>query len=307
MFRLVLLDMDMTLIPFQHLTVTPQGMRAVHELIDAGIHVGPASGRGLGDLKAQFCGDESCLESAVVSNGCQIIACGRTISRSPLDRGELEAALAVVKDIPDVFFTINDEEHHYILGGTEQEARVRFDRWVGAEFRELKHFPEQDLIKVNLTFCGNYSQAKQVVARLEPLTPSLDFCVLNGHVADIMPKGLDKAAGARMLVEHYGITADDVLVFGDSDNDLPLFRSFPNAVAMANAIPAVRDLARWHIGPCTEDACAEALLELAAATRAGREPAWMSPEADAAALDRALHDEHVSAAYLQSLWSKKEA
>lgn len=305
MLRLILCDMDLTLVPFGQQAVTPLALQAIHELLDLGIYVGASSGRGIPDLRRQFAGDEACVRTAVASNGCQVMADGQLICHNPLPREELEEALQVVRDVPGAFFTSDIDGTRAAIGESAEVVNRRFANWKGARFFVTDHFPEGDLVKVNLTFDEGLADAREVVAMISPLCPSIDFCILDGHVADMMPAGWDKARGAQALLDHFGFGPDELLVFGDSENDLSLFRAFPEAsVAVANAIPEARQAARWHIGPCTEDACAKALLELASAIREGRDPRWMDADEDARALERALTDPGISAAHLHELWTR---
>ena len=57
---------------------------------------------------------------------------------------------------------------------------------------------------------------------------------------------------------------DEVVVFGDADNDLPMFAAVENPVAVAGATPEAAEAARWHIGACEDDAVAAAIEALAA-------------------------------------------
>ena len=58
------------------------------------------------------------------------------------------------------------------------------------------------------------------------------------------------------------IPPERIVYFGDSLNDLPVFRALPHAVAMGNARPEVKALA-WRIAPSNEeDGVAQMLVEL---------------------------------------------
>ena len=103
---------------------------------------------------------------------------------------------------------------------------------------------------------------------LECLAPALG-------VFDVMPRGWNKASGMAVLMEEMGITADEVCVFGDSENDMPLLAACSNSVTVANALPAAAALARYHIGACADDAVADALLDIAEAAATGEMPAFM--------------------------------
>ena len=91
----------------------------------------------------------------------------------------------------------------------------------------------------------------------------------------MMPKGISKATGLLEIVEAARLSLDEVLVFGDSENDEEIMRAVPGSVAVANAIPKVRELARYHVGCCEDDSVAHALADLARAVKDGKRPRWM--------------------------------
>lgn len=64
----------------------------------------------------------------------------------------------------------------------------------------------------------------------------------------LMARDTSKAAAMNTLLPQIGCNMDQVLVFGDDHNDLELFQQFPHSVAMANAIPELKTLARYHAG-----------------------------------------------------------
>jgi Cof subfamily protein (haloacid dehalogenase superfamily) len=62
-------------------------------------------------------------------------------------------------------------------------------------------------------------------------------------LVEISAAGVTKAAGLAWLSEREGYSARDVLAFGDMPNDLPMLTWAGRSVAMANAHPAVREVA----------------------------------------------------------------
>jgi len=62
-------------------------------------------------------------------------------------------------------------------------------------------------------------------------------------LVEISAVGVTKAAGLAWLCAREGIAARDVLAFGDMPNDVPMLTWAGHAVAMANAHPAVREVA----------------------------------------------------------------
>jgi hypothetical protein len=60
---------------------------------------------------------------------------------------------------------------------------------------------------------------------------------------DVVPTGVDKAAGLRLLLDHLGLPRPRILAVGDGENDLPVFAASTRSVAVANAAAVVRQAA----------------------------------------------------------------
>jgi HAD superfamily hydrolase (TIGR01484 family) len=65
----------------------------------------------------------------------------------------------------------------------------------------------------------------------------------NSGLVEISAAGVTKAAGLAWYCEQHHIDAADVMAFGDMPNDLPMLAWAGRAVAVANAHPAVLDIA----------------------------------------------------------------
>ena len=57
-----------------------------------------------------------------------------------------------------------------------------------------------------------------------------------------MVPGVDKGTGLTVLAEHFNINLSDIHVFGDSMNDIPMFKVAGKSVAMKHAIEELKDL-----------------------------------------------------------------
>ena len=70
MIKLVLCDMDGTLVPFGAERVSDRTLSAIRSLVHAGVRFGPASGREPIDLKTFFFKGTACLCTRIVELGC---------------------------------------------------------------------------------------------------------------------------------------------------------------------------------------------------------------------------------------------
>lgn len=76
------------------------------------------------------------------------------------------------------------------------------------------------------------------------------------------PLGVSKAEGLRTLAAHLGITTDDIVAVGDSDNDLAALSVVAMPVAMGNATPAVMRVAKLVVSDNDHDGIVEAIDQL---------------------------------------------
>lgn len=60
-------------------------------------------------------------------------------------------------------------------------------------------------------------------------------------------KGVNKANSLEKILEGFGISKDEVLIAGDSGNDIPLFERFPNSFVMNHAPVEVKAKAKYEI------------------------------------------------------------
>ena len=60
---------------------------------------------------------------------------------------------------------------------------------------------------------------------------------------EIMPRNVNKASALRHIAEENGFTMDEVMAFGDAENDIEMLRSCRYGIAMGNAMAAVKEAA----------------------------------------------------------------
>lgn len=93
-----------------------------------------------------------------------------------------------------------------------------------------------------------------LVACLPPSCHAI--CTDGGGLCQIMPSGVTKASGVAWVLERLGVGFERVVCFGDDHNDGPLFRRAGLAVAMGNAVPELKAIARAVTGTNDEDGVA---------------------------------------------------
>ena len=276
LIKLVLSDLDATLIWREDHVVTQFALDAIHELQSAGVHFVPCTGRIFRDLPRMFAGDEAACATAVTSNGQLVYLDGELVERVPISHDGLLAVMGRLRDVTDAYLVVEYEGEKVAVDADLGFVLAHPDNFWSVE-QALPGVPERPCYKANVRVVGSFERCQEVAAELARALSELDFvCPMPGtpHI-DITPHGFGKDHGGDFLMERLGLTPDEVCCFGDAENDLAVLRHYENSVAVANAVPVVRETARHHIGPADEESVALALLDIAKATRAGRMPSFM--------------------------------
>ena len=76
---------------------------------------------------------------------------------------------------------------------------------------------------------------------------------------DIVPANSSKPAGIKAALEHYGISQDETIAFGDGGNDVTMLQFCHIGVAMGNGNPETKDAADYVTDDVDKDGLAKAL------------------------------------------------
>ena len=106
------------------------------------------------------------------------------------------------------------------------------------------------LVGLNRMFIVYDSESK-VQQLMENLTDCKEN-VWNPMAFDIIPKRGGKAAGIRQILEHFKIGQEEIMAFGDGDNDIDMLRYAHIGVAMGNAGENVKTHADY-VTACVDD------------------------------------------------------
>jgi len=260
--RLALTDIDGTILPHGQKQVSARMVEAFHAALDAGIRVGVATGRGLATVGPVFGGDERCLATAVATNGLQAYLDGELVFERTLPHDELQVLADHLHAAGEGGLIAFDDATPVLVEGDVEVLTHAFAAY-GHAARLDRALPNVGIIKANVFCEPEAGRIEQVVAGLNALDTGLEVVPSLLGFGNVLPRGWSKGSAIDVLCEHLGIGIDEVVVFGDETNDLQMLGHVPNSVAVANAVPAVQETARWHIGSCDDGAVADALFSLA--------------------------------------------
>ena len=282
MIKLVLTDIDDTLIPYGAPYASERTRRAIHGFLDEGLHFGPVSGRVPNAMGWMFGGDERCFATGAFANGQVIRIDGEIVREVPTDSELLREVAGVLDELGyDAWLTVYSLDECGVTFVTSREEQLRdclLRVGYGRPNRVTREPWKFSYLKSNVYCVCSRAQMTLIRDILRERVGALSF-VFPSTVApyiDISPAGWGKGEAVRFMARELGVGLDEVATFGDSENDLSMIEAVPNSVAVANATEAVARAARWHVGRCADDAVARALEALAHAARTGSMPSFMA-------------------------------
>lgn len=79
------------------------------------------------------------------------------------------------------------------------------------------------------------------------------------HVIEVMNKQMNKAEALKQVADYYSIPKHRIIAFGDGSNDLEMLEYAGVGVAMSNALPHIKDVAKYMTDTNENDGVADFL------------------------------------------------
>ncbi len=97
-------------------------------------------------------------------------------------------------------------------------------------------------------------------SRIEATGSVVSLIYSSNRDLDLLPARADKGQAAAFLAAHWGIAADEVIVAGDSGNDLPMFEHGFRGIVVSNAQPELARASLTNVYRAARS-CAAGVLE----------------------------------------------
>lgn len=269
--KAVFVDLDGTLLHGMD-TITPRTIRAFEQICEKGITPVIATGRPAyeADFAAQAIGADQYF---IVMNGAAVYKkfyTGELLFETHLPRHAAEQVYRMLVD-RQVFFEVYaggrsvcqadqvGRIHH--CGMTEEQVRFYTDKMLVVE--DLPGYLAEQQLEVHKFFIS--VARREDVAPLRAVieqVPGLQTLTSGEHFIEVVPNGVDKRSAVRAVREACGLSRDQIMVIGDSENDMGMFDEALTRVAMGNACDELKAKANYIAPPCAEDGVAWALETL---------------------------------------------
>ena len=247
-------DMDGTLLLSNGSGIHPETLEALKEANSAGYKIILATGRPVCMTKesAEQIGEISHL---VCNNGGSLFDMKKdeNISKSFLTYELFEKVIELAKETKS-FFAMSTTEGIYRLNFFDEN---QVPEWVKTSFNESSDSNTFDSIKeaaqnekiTQLTIKNSKELIKIKRDELHPeFSKYASLHIANDVYLDINPKGVSKLTGLQEVVDTLGIDISEVMVFGDSGNDVQMIKGSGYGIAMGNANDEAKEAADEIIG-----------------------------------------------------------
>lgn len=284
--RMLVIDIDGTLLPSAGTRVSERTCRALREAEAAELELVIATGRrqayAMPLLSPIGLRPETVL---ITSNGTVT----RTLGGEPIDRFFLpvETARALcpaLRSFGTTVFTFDREGPGELVLESLQALHERIALWVEAnrpwirEVRPLERAFDAGEAPVQGMVCGGVQEMRLAAEALaeSPLQSQIEvhrteYPSRDLTIVDILPPGCSKGVALQRLAERRGVRRESILAVGDNWNDLEMLESAGRAVVMRNGAPDLVMLAQqrgWEIAPANdEDGVAQVVESVLAGSR----------------------------------------
>lgn len=122
--------------------------------------------------------------------------------------------------------------------------------------RNLRVYLEQPIYQLMML------TTERETRELEAGCQDLSFTRSSPYATDIISKGSSKLSGILKVAEKYRFSLDEVVAFGDSNNDYEMLKAIKHSVAMGNGTKRVRKVASFVTDTNNRDGIYKAFIRL---------------------------------------------
>ena len=254
--KLIALDLDGTLLDTDHATIPRRNLDALRKAAaDKGVRLAIASGRSWSLIRdtAKALGP---VRYGITANGGFTVdaATGETMGRSGMGRDQSAAVIALLRKygLPyEIYIGGENYVQRSDLAGIEQfvlseafrDVFMRNATWVEDMLDALEN---GDVEKFDVFYVPAERRAA-LLAELEHAGPFAQSGALGSNL-EITAAGVSKGRALAELSARLGLVPEQVMAFGDADNDLEMLSWAGWSFAMENAVPAAKKAARFLTG-----------------------------------------------------------
>lgn len=246
--KMIAVDMDGTFLNSKSEYDRERFYKQYERLTSLGIRFVVASGNQYFQLKSFFNGIVDEL-GFVAENGSYVIDRGVEIFAANLPKEDALFITDTLLKIPGLAFILCGKKCAYIL---EDDVKPLFAPYYH-RIELVNNYDEVDDQFFKISIICNEDEGLAISRELETKVGHIVEIVRSGTDSiDLGIHGINKATGIKYLQEHLNIKPDEIMAFGDSENDLEMLKYVQYSFAMDNGFDSVKKVAKY-IAPSNDE------------------------------------------------------
>jgi len=255
MIKAIFFDVDGTLLSFETHRIPNSTLESIKLLQDKGIKIFIATGRHKRELKVL---NPLVFDAYISLNGSYCYDNKeQVIYKKCIPAADMEVLIKIQQS----------EKHFPCFLGTENSMELNYE-----DENVLKMYDLINLSRINPIPFDRWSEIArgevfQLIAFFDPEHEPHIMSAMPGSTAtrwvslfaDVVPKGISKRIGINKVLEHYDISLNETMAFGDGGNDIEMLMHAGIGVAMGNAADNVKQVADYVTDSVDEDGVYNAL------------------------------------------------
>lgn len=245
--RIIAMDLDGTLLDSKK-TISAHSAKVLRRAYEMGYYVVPSTGRSFLALPPEI--NWFPCSYLLIDSGGTVIECstGKQIYRAEISRDTLVRYHEIISRYNTACNYITDDASHMYRphqkaffsdpNADEKDFWVDFFRNKQTLFDDFNQWLDEvkpSVLKTNLFF-EDKSDVPAIRRELEEL-PELSICLSPSGNLEITHRDATKGKALLALAEYLQLSPDQIIAFGDTDNDISMLKAVGIGVAMGNAIP----------------------------------------------------------------------
>lgn len=282
MIKLIASDMDGTLLNDEHM-ISDENLKAIRKAQEMGRHFTIVTGRDYGAVKSYL--EECNLKcECILSNGAEYRDVnGNVIESVYMNKNSVKIVFDILNEAGLCIQLMTNNGSYITNKESDKQAIIDRFKLFNPKMTEeeviefVKNFHKQRGMKeidnvyeilesdVEVLKIVTFDNDKKLIARLkEKLKESTsDLAVASTFSNDIEISDIEAQKGLILAktIKKMGIDKNEVIVLGDSFNDYSMFTEFENSYAMENAIPEIKEIAKYITDTNNNDGVAKAIYK----------------------------------------------
>lgn len=251
--RLIALDMDGTLLGADHNTIPQRNVDALRAAARQGVHIAIASGRSW-SLIRETAGQLGCVGYGITANGACVLDAhsGRELASFPMDPAQCVEIIRVLRRWDLSYELYIGPENYMDADRLETAAQLGLSPGFLEMFRRNTTLVPDVAQVAGRSHPGKFDifyvppEHRRQIADQIAATGPLAFTGALGTNMELNAPDVHKGRALAALARELSLAPEQVMAFGDADNDLEMLRYAHWSFAMANGTPEAKAAARYQ-------------------------------------------------------------